>query len=273
MSNHHDFERRTQFGQYVSNWRSSPSITRKNCYWSSCNTEYHSGSPIIYSKKSQKGIPGTDRNRINANYRNKRVCWGCGSTEDLLSDKKCALTPNTTKIHLDLAHYASPKQVHFMQEELVTLYSTSQIETAAKWQMNRKKSEYFSVADMSYGLQPSQIWQQWSNFQKIKKFSEKSRTRVVDDPGRKLENLNLENGSITVIEAYFGWISVFIVQNSFKICGHYNRNRINYNRKIEKESNCDFRMKFLLLALRLLIAYLNHGVLHKMGCTSHGKLG
>lgn len=47
------------------------------------------------------------------------------------------------------------------------------------------------------------------NYQKIKKFAEKSLARASVYPGRKLENPNLENGCIIVAEDYSGFISSF----------------------------------------------------------------
>ena len=66
-----------------------------------------------------------------------------------------------------------------------------------------ERSGNMHVTEKSYGVQPSRIGRWGKNYQKIKKFAEKSFTHVTVHPGWKLKNRNLENGPITVVEDYF----------------------------------------------------------------------
>ena len=110
--------------------RTPSPFTRDRRYRPEYNRDNRSRSPGSYRRNDNRGTSGPGNDRINPNYRNKRVCWGCGSPDHLLRDRKCTPTLNSIKTNLVLEHYGSPEQVHFMAEEFIILYSTSQIDTA-----------------------------------------------------------------------------------------------------------------------------------------------
>ena len=68
------------------------------------------GHPMVVTNRDRSRSPyrpgqgnrfsGRQDRRINPNIRNKRVCWGCGSTEHILSDRKCTPKLETIKTNI-----------------------------------------------------------------------------------------------------------------------------------------------------------------------------
>ena len=105
-------------------------FTRDRRYRPTYHRDNRPRSPGPYKRNDHRGRSGTGSDQINPNYRNKRACWGCGSPDHLLRNRKCTPKLNSIKKNLALEHYGSPEHVQFMAEELATLYSSNLIDTA-----------------------------------------------------------------------------------------------------------------------------------------------
>ena len=79
-----------------------------------------SSSPSRYGNRSK--APGGNR-RINPNVRGKKVCWGCGSPDHILSDRKC--TPKLETIKTNITDYveSSGSAIDELAEQFVTLHA------------------------------------------------------------------------------------------------------------------------------------------------------
>ena len=80
--------------------------------------------------------------RINPNVRNKKVCWGCGSPDHILSDRKCTPKLETIKTNITEHVGSSSSAIDDLAEEFVTLLARASQDTTDTIGAHVRSDEY-----------------------------------------------------------------------------------------------------------------------------------
>ena len=145
------------YGQYVRN----PRDLRASNHWRSGQQfrQLHdrrdrSRSPYANRGHERSRSPARFNNQgtrsINPNVRNKRVCWGCGSPDHILSDRKC--TPELQTIRTNITDCVSRGTVDEIAQQFLTLHGHTQEEDTDTTHVRQEGEQHVSFDESAYHI-------------------------------------------------------------------------------------------------------------------------
>ena len=126
------------YGQYLNNPRDVTYPHKRLNYRDRPSHREHtrSRSPYYQGQRSRLRSPYHLRKqrennrgsspRVNPNFRYRRLCYGCGSPDHLLRDRKCTPSLASIKTNLIKTHHGTNDQLQDLADEIMTLYAPAQ---------------------------------------------------------------------------------------------------------------------------------------------------